>query len=176
MCFAMLFMCISTALAQTKISGTVVAADDNEPVIGATIMVVGTKSGAVTDVDGKFSLTTDVANPQVTVGYIGMASQTLKGTTDMKVVLKSSTQTLNEVVVTGLTRTDRRLFTGATDKVDAEKARLSGVADISVRLKVRRRVCLFKMSAEPSVRLQRFVFVVPPLSTVAVSHFGLSMV
>lgn len=131
MCFAMLFMCISAALAQTKISGTVVAADDNEPVIGATIMVVGTKSGAVTDVDGKFSLTTDVANPQITVGYIGMASQTLKGTTDMKVVLKSSTQTLNEVVVTGLTRTDRRLFTGATDKVDAEKARLSGVADIS---------------------------------------------
>ena len=107
------------------------AAEDNEPVIGATIMVVGTKSGAVTDVDGKFSLTTDVANPQITVGYIGMASQTLKGTTDMKVVLKSSTQTLNEVVVTGLTRTDRRLFTGATDKVDAEKARLSGVADIS---------------------------------------------
>ena len=131
MCFAMLFMCVCTALAQTKISGTVVAADDNEPVIGATIMVVGTKSGAVTDVDGKFSLTTDVANPQITVGYIGMASQTLKGTTDMKVVLKSSTQTLNEVVVTGLTRTDRRLFTGATDKVDAEKARLSGVADIS---------------------------------------------
>ena len=131
MCFAMLFMCVCTALAQTKISGTVVSADDNEPVIGATIMVVGTKSGAVTDVDGKFSLTTDVANPQITVGYIGMASQTLKGTTDMKVVLKSSTQTLNEVVVTGLTRTDRRLFTGATDKVDAEKARLSGVADIS---------------------------------------------
>ena len=45
----MLFMCISTALAQTKISGTVVSADDNEPVIGATIMVVGTKSGAVTE-------------------------------------------------------------------------------------------------------------------------------
>ena len=131
MCFVMLFMCINAAFAQTKISGTVVAAEDNEPVIGATIMVVGTKSGAVTDVDGKFSLTTDVANPQITVGYIGMASQTLKGTTDMKVVLKSSTQTLNEVVVTGLTRTDRRLFTGATDKVDAEKARLSGVADIS---------------------------------------------
>ena len=62
MCFAMLFMCISTALAQTKISGTVVSADDNEPVIGATIMVVGTKSGAVTDVDGKFSLTADVLN------------------------------------------------------------------------------------------------------------------
>ena len=130
-CFVMLLIYVSTALAQTKISGTVVGAEDNQPVIGATIMVVGTKAGVVTDVDGKFSLTTDVANPQVTVGYIGMVSQTLKGTTDMKVVLKSSTQALKEVVVTGLTRTDRRLFTGATDKVDADKARLSGVADIS---------------------------------------------
>ena len=130
-CFVMLLTYVSTALAQTKISGTVVGAEDNQPVIGATIMVVGTKAGVVTDVDGKFSLTTDVANPQVTVGYIGMVSQTLKGTTDMKVVLKSSTQALKEVVVTGLTRTDRRLFTGATDKVDADKARLSGVADIS---------------------------------------------
>lgn len=102
-CFVMLLTYVSTALAQTKISGTVVGAEDNQPVIGATIMVVGTKAGVVTDVDGKFSLTTDVANPQVTVGYIGMVSQTLKGTTDMKVVLKSSTQALKEVVVTGLT-------------------------------------------------------------------------
>ena len=80
----MLLTYVSTALAQTKISGTVVGAEDNQPVIGATIMVVGTKAGVVTDVDGKFSLTTDVANPQVTVGYIGMVSQTLKGTTDMR--------------------------------------------------------------------------------------------
>ena len=46
----------------------------------------------------------------------------------------------------------------------------------AVRLKVRQRVCLCRTSAEPSVRHQRFVFVVPPLSMVAVSHFGLSMV
>ena len=141
-CFVMLLTYASTALAQTKISGTVVGAEDNQPVIGATIMVVGTKAGVVTDVDGKFSLTTDVANPQVTVGYIGMVSQTLKGTTDMKVVLKSSTQALKEVVVTGLTRTDRRLFTGATDKVDADKARLSGVADISRSLEGSGRWCV----------------------------------
>ena len=49
----------------------------------------------------------------------------------MKVLLKSDAQVLSDVVVTGLTKTDRRLFTGATDKVDASKARLSGVADIS---------------------------------------------
>ncbi len=60
-----------------------------------------------------------------------MVTQTLKATANMHVALKANAQVLNEVVVTGLTRTDRRLFTGATDKVDAEKARLSGVADIS---------------------------------------------
>ena len=131
MCLATFLLCVSAAVAQTKISGTVVSAGDNEPVIGATITVVGTKTAAVTDFDGKFSLTTDVPNPQVTISYIGMVAQTLKASANMHVELKANAQVLNEVVVTGLTRTDRRLFTGATDKVDAEKARLSGVADIS---------------------------------------------
>ena len=131
MCLVTFLLCVSAAVAQTKISGTVVSAGDNEPVIGATITVVGTKTAAVTDFDGKFSLTTDVPNPQVTISYIGMVAQTLKATANMHVELKANAQVLNEVVVTGLTRTDRRLFTGATDKVDAEKARLSGVADIS---------------------------------------------
>jgi len=131
MCLLTLLLCVSAAVAQTKITGTVVSFGDNEPVIGATITVVGTKTAAVTDIDGHFSLTTDVHNPQITVSYIGMVAQTLKASTNMKVELKANAQVLNEVVVTGLTRTDRRLFTGATDKVDAEKARLSGVADIS---------------------------------------------
>ena len=131
MCLLTLLLCVSATVAQTKITGTVVSFGDNEPVIGATITVVGTKTAAVTDIDGHFSLTTDVHNPQITVSYIGMVAQTLKASTNMKVELKANAQVLNEVVVTGLTRTDRRLFTGATDKVDAEKARLSGVADIS---------------------------------------------
>ena len=45
MCFAMLFMCINAALAQTKISGTVVAAEDNEPVIGAQVKHPNTERG-----------------------------------------------------------------------------------------------------------------------------------
>ena len=59
MCLATLFLCVSAVVAQTKISGTVMSAGDNEPIIGATITVVGTKTAAVTDVDGHFSLTTD---------------------------------------------------------------------------------------------------------------------
>ena len=126
-----IFLCLGTALAQTKVSGVVIGAADNEPVIGATVTVVGTKIATVTDIDGKFTLSVNESNPKVTISYIGMVAQTLKGTTNMKVLLKSDAQVLSDVVVTGLTKTDRRLFTGATDKVDASKARLSGVADIS---------------------------------------------
>ena len=52
MCLATLFLCVSAAVAQTKISGTVVSDGDNEPVIGTTVTVVGTKTAAVTDIDG----------------------------------------------------------------------------------------------------------------------------
>ena len=131
MLFVVLLLHVGAVLAQTRISGVVVADADNEPVIGVTVTVVGTKIATVTDVDGKFSLSVQEAHPQITVSYIGMVSQTLKGSANMKISMKADAQVINEVVVTGLTRTDRRLFTGATDKVDASKARLNGVADIS---------------------------------------------
>ncbi|MCI5817802.1 MAG: carboxypeptidase-like regulatory domain-containing protein [Paraprevotella sp.] len=43
------------ALAQTAVTGTVVSADDGQPVIGASVMVVGSNGGTVTDVNGRFS-------------------------------------------------------------------------------------------------------------------------
>ena len=46
----------SMAFAQSQVSGTVVSAEDGEPIIGASIKVAGTNTGTVTDVDGKFSL------------------------------------------------------------------------------------------------------------------------
>ena len=126
-----LFACLSSVLAQHKVSGVVLESPNNEPIIGATVTVVGTKTAAVTDMDGKFSLIVSEEHPKLSISYIGMVTQTVKGSTNMKVLLQADSQTLNEVVVTGLTKTDRRLFTGATDKVDASKARLNGVADVS---------------------------------------------
>ena len=107
MFLAGLFLCLGTALAQNRVSGVVVSAADNEPVIGATVTVVGTKIATVTDVDGKFSLSVQEAHPQITVSYIGMISQTLRGSANMKISMKADAQVINEVVVTGLTRTDR---------------------------------------------------------------------
>src|SRR5574344_1478621 len=92
-------------------------------------------TGTVTDVNGKFTLEVP-ANTRLTVSYVGMESQTVSARDGMRVVLKSSTA-LNEVVVTGLQRLDRRLFTGATDKISAESAKIDGLADISRSLEGR---------------------------------------
>ncbi|MGP1422797.1 MAG: carboxypeptidase-like regulatory domain-containing protein, partial [Prevotella fusca] len=51
-----LFLSLGTALAQTEISGTVISSEDGLPVVGASILVVGTQTGTATDIDGHFSM------------------------------------------------------------------------------------------------------------------------
>ena len=135
--FSCLFVFIGMAVAQNTVSGIVVSADDGEPIIGAAVKVKGTQIATVTDIDGKFTIHTSTAKPTIEVSYVGMKTETLKGGTNMKVVLSSDSQTLSEVVVTGMQQMDKRLFTGATAKVDAEKAKLDGVADVTRALEGR---------------------------------------
>lgn len=132
-----LFLGLGTTWAQNKINGVVTSAEDGQPVIGASVTVSGTKTGAVTDVDGKFSLTTREKSPMITITYIGMVTQKLRGTQNMRIVLRSDAQTVSEVVVTGMQKMDKRLFTGAATKVDAGKSKLDGIADISRSLEGR---------------------------------------
>ena len=51
-----LLLCVGSALAQTKVTGTVIAQEDGQPVIGASVLVQGTKAGTVTDANGQFTL------------------------------------------------------------------------------------------------------------------------
>lgn len=132
-----LFLCVGLANAQTQISGTVTSAEDGEPIVGASVIVTGTKTGVVTNVEGKFTLTFAKKNPMITVSYIGMKSQTLRGTQNMKIVLQSDAQTVQEVVVTGMTSTDKRLFSGAAAKIKADDAKINGMADVSRSLEGR---------------------------------------
>ena len=126
---------VMAALGQTKISGTVVFQDDGEPVIGASVLVEGNKSGTITNIDGEFTLEVP-AGKKIQVSYVGMETQTLIPKPGMKIALKNNT-TIDEVVVTGMSKMDRRTFTGATDKVDAKDAILGGVADVSRSLEGR---------------------------------------
>lgn len=131
-----LFLSVGMAFAQTKISGTVVSQEDGEPIIGASVLVQGSKVGAVTDVDGHFTL--DVpAGKKLVISYIGMQTQTINASANMKVALIQDNKTLQEVVVTGLTTMDKRLFSGATTKLDASTTKLDGMADISRSLEGR---------------------------------------
>lgn len=98
---ACLFLSLGMALAQTQVSGKVTSAEDGEPVIGASIKVVGTKTGAVTDIEGNFSLTAP-EGAKLEISYIGMNSQTVKAGSNMKIVLNPDNKTLDEVVVTRL--------------------------------------------------------------------------
>lgn len=131
--FASIFSCFAQ---ETIITGTVYD-DLGETVIGASIMVEGTTVGTVTDFDGNFSLAVPEGATHVTISYVGMKSQTLPVKDGMKVTLKSDTQQLQEVVVQGMVKQDKRLFTGSAVKVDADKAKLDGVADVSRALEGR---------------------------------------
>ena len=128
---ACLFLCVGMVLAQNKISGTVVSAEDGEPVIGASVMIQGTKVGTVTDIDGNFTLSANRANPMLEISYIGMVTQKVNGSSNMKITLQTDSKTIDEVVVTGMVKVDKRLFSGSTSKIDASSAKIDGVADIS---------------------------------------------
>lgn len=135
------FLVVSVGLvtAQTKeVSGVVISADDGQPVIGATVMVKGTSIGSITDVDGKFVFKkVPVSAKKITVSYIGMKPIEVAIKRFMKVILKSDTKVLEEVVITGMQKMDKRLFTGATTKVSAENMKLDGIPEVSRALEGR---------------------------------------
>ena len=99
--------------AQT-VKGTVISGSDNEPLIGASVMVEGTRNGAVTDLDGNFTIS--AKNGQtLEVSYLGFITQKIKVTGSViNVTLLEDKQSLDEVVVVGYGVQKKKLVTGAT--------------------------------------------------------------
>lgn len=88
--------------AKRKITG-VILDENNEPVMGATVRIKGTNELAVTDIDGKYTINSSVANPTVTATYIGYKPVEIQPTNDVAdAKLSLATQDLSEVVVTAL--------------------------------------------------------------------------
>lgn len=86
-----LFLSAGMAMAQTKITGSVVD-DKGEPIIGASITVDGGgKVGTVTDVDGNFSISVP-AGKKIIVSYLGMQQQTLSPKSKMQITLHADNQ------------------------------------------------------------------------------------
>ena len=98
-----LFLMISVqgAWAQWTVKGTV-NDEAGEPVIGASVKVVGTNTGSVTDINGKFSVNA-TQNGQLVISYVGYETQRVKieGRQTINIVMKDDAQTLSDVVVIG---------------------------------------------------------------------------
>ena len=131
-----LLLSIGAVLAQNKVSGTVVSQEDGEPIIGASVKIKGTTTGVTTNIDGKFTITVKEGQ-KLEFSYIGMKSVTMTPKNGMKVTLAGDATMVDEVVVTGIQKMDKRLFTGATTKIDADKTKMDGVADVSRALEGR---------------------------------------
>ena len=120
------------AFAQAKqVRGSVV--DENgAAVIGASVIVKGTTIGVSTDQQGFFVMNNVPAkSEELQISYLGYVTQDVKIRPNMQITLVPDEQTIESVVVTGMTKTDKRLFTGAADRLSAEDVKLSGMADIS---------------------------------------------
>ena len=109
----MLLMPLSLFAQEIKVQG-VVKDPTGETVIGATVMQKGTNNGAVTDVDGNFTLTVP-SNATLTISYIGYATQEIavNGKTEFSIVMEDDSQALNEVVVVGYGTMDKKELTSA---------------------------------------------------------------
>lgn len=102
MFFACLFLSIGMAMAQTHVSGIVTSSEDGEPVIGATVKVVGSQiAGTVTDIEGRFSLSVSKPGVELEFSSIGLVSKRVKASENMAVVLQVDSHTLEQVVITG---------------------------------------------------------------------------
>ena len=96
-----------SAFAQISVRGTVIDAANDEPIIGASILEIGTTNGTVTDFDGNFVMTVTSADSKIVVSSVGMESKELKvSTSPMKIVLSTHGKMLQDVVVTGMSKVD----------------------------------------------------------------------
>lgn len=122
---------ISLAVAQTSISGTVLTAEDDEPVIGASILVKGTNASTITDNDGKFSIKIpEGAGRTLVITYIGMERQEVFARNGMVVKLTSSDQALDDVVVVGYQTIRKEAKTGSIATVKGDD--LASIPETSV--------------------------------------------
>ena len=122
MLLACLFLMMGAVMAQTKVNGIVVAQEDNQPVVGVSILVVGTNLGTVTDANGRFSLTVPAGKSQLRFTYVGMETLEVSARPNMRIVLRNGDTNLDEIVVTamGISRQQKTLGYSAQTLDNAE--------------------------------------------------------
>ena len=122
-------------MAQTKAVTGVVVDATGEPIIGASVLEIGTTNGTITDVDGNFTIQVPVG-AKLDVSYIGYKTQQIVvGVPNTyKVILKEDAEMLDEVVVTGYGNFSRSSFTGSANTLRADLLKEMPVVSIEQKL------------------------------------------
>jgi len=126
------------AMAQRKVTGHI-SDKTGEPVIGATIIVKGSTSGAISDLDGNYEITVPGNSAILVFTYIGMMPQeiTVGENIQIDVVMEEETQTLDEVVVIGYGTVKRANLAGAVTDINAEELNDIPVSNLSAALEAK---------------------------------------
>ncbi len=132
---AVLFLFIGGAMAQTRVNGIVVSQDDGQPVIGVSVLVVGTNIGTVTGSDGRFSLTVPAGKSQLRFSYVGMETLEVSARPNMRIVLRNGSTNIDEIVVTamGIKKSEKALGYSA-QTLDNEELTVGKVTDVTSAL------------------------------------------
>ncbi|MBQ8581487.1 MAG: TonB-dependent receptor [Alistipes sp.] len=129
-----LFVVLSPAMAwaQNSVKGTVVD-EAGEPVIGATVIVVGTQTGTTTDINGQFSLQNLKKESVLQISFIGYQTVTVpvNGVTNLKVELKNDAEKIDEVVVVGYGVQKKASVTAAISQISGEELEKAPVGDVT---------------------------------------------
>ena len=136
MLLSFMFVIIGAVTAQNqKVSGVVISEEDGLPIVGATILVEGTTLGTITSIDGDFVLPkVPQSAKNIKVSYIGMQSQVVRIRPNLKIVLKSDTELLDEVMVVAYGTAKKESFTGSAAVIDNKKLEKRTVSNLSKAL------------------------------------------
>lgn len=133
-----LFVAITSSAQNISVTGVVTDASTGEPIPFAFCQVKGSTKGSSSDADGRYSIPVPSDGTIIfsSMGY-EQKEVAVKGKAIINVALTPDSQLLEGVVVTGMQKMDRRLFTGSTAKLDAESAKIDGLTDVSRSLEGR---------------------------------------
>ena len=127
-----LFVMIGLATAQTRVQGVVLSQEDNEPIVGASILVKGTTIGTVTDMDGRFTLTGIPSSARtLVISYVGMKTQEVAIRSNVRVTLSTDAEVLDDVIVVAYGTAKKSSFTGSAANVDNKKLEMRPITSVT---------------------------------------------
>ena len=127
-----LFAVIGLAIAQTRVQGVVLSQEDNEPIVGASILVKGTTIGTVTDMDGRFTLTGIPSSARtLVISYVGMKTQEVAIRSNVRVTLSTDAEVLDDVIVVAYGTAKKSSFTGSAANVDNKKLEMRPITSVT---------------------------------------------